>query len=151
VVFDSFQGIPENDEPHDKNIFGRPESFKAGSYWGTLDEVKRNVARFGRIDVCRFVPGWFEETLPGFHEPIAAMYLDVDLAASTRTCLKYLYPLLAAGGTLYSQDGHLPLVIEALSDADFWVNEVGCKPPRIEGLGQRKLIWTTKDASQSGG
>jgi O-methyltransferase len=146
VVFDSFQGMPDNDEPHDKNIFGRPESFKKGSYCGTIDEVKMNVARFGRIDVCRFVPGWFEETLPRFREPIAAIYMDVDLAVSTRTCLKYLYPLLMPGGTLYSQDGHLPLVIDVFSDTTFWLNEVGCQKPHIAGLGEKKLIWMTKEA-----
>ena len=146
VVFDSFQGMPDNDEPHDKNIFGRPESFKEGSYRGTLDEVKRNVARFGRIDACRFVPGWFEDTLPRFFEPIAAIYMDVDLAASTRTCLKHLYPLLMTGGMLYSQDGHLPLVIDVFADTDFWLHEVGCKKPHIVGLGEKKLIWMTKEA-----
>ena len=145
VVFDSFQGMPENDEPHSKNIFGRPERFTRGSYFGTLDEVRGNVSRFGRIEACRFVPGWFDDTLPGFSEPIAAIYMDVDLAASTRTCLKHLYPLLLPGGVLYSQDGHLPLVIEVFEDADFWMREVGCKKPQIVGLGERKLIKVTKD------
>lgn len=145
VVFDSFRGMPPNQEPHDRNIFGRPESFKEGAYLGTLEEVRSNVIRFGRIDVCRFVPGWFEDTLPAFDEPVAAAYLDVDLAASTRTCLKYLYPRLKPGGVLFSQDGHLPLVIEVFADPAFWRREVGCEPPRVEGLGKRKLIKIRRD------
>ncbi len=48
-----------------------------GSYKGTLDEVKANVAQYGHIEVCRFVKGWFDDTLPHFKEPIAAIYLDV--------------------------------------------------------------------------
>jgi O-methyltransferase len=146
VVFDSFQGLPDNNEPHDRNIFGRPEKFAEGSYCGSIDEVKANVARFGRPEVCRFVPGWFEETMPNFRKSIAAIYMDVDLAASTRTCLKYLYPLLMNGGTLYSQDGHLPLVIDVFADTEFWRNEVGCQKPPIVGLGEKKLIWITKEA-----
>ena len=72
VVFDSFEGIPDHDEPHDKNIFGGTASFPVGSYRGTLEEVKANVARYGEIDVCSFVQGWFDETLPSFSKPIAA-------------------------------------------------------------------------------
>ncbi len=148
VVFDSFQGIPENTEPHDKNIFGEPTSFKKGDYCGTLDEVKANVSKYGKIRCCRFVEGWFQHTLPKFQEPISAIYLDVDLASSTRTCLKYLYPLLEPGGVLFSQDGHLPLVIDVFDNDRFWWNEVGCKKPQIFGLGKKTLIKIIKaDAS----
>jgi len=146
VVFDSFEGIPENEEQHEKNIFGGRAGFKKGSYSGALEEVKGNVARFGKIDRCRFIPGWFDKTMPGFKETISAVYLDVDLASSTRTCLKYLYPLLENGGVLYSQDGHLPLVIQVFDDDKFWMDEVGCEKPRISGLGVKKLIKIIKGA-----
>jgi O-methyltransferase len=151
VVFDSFQGLPANDEPHDRNIFGRPEHFHGGAYRGTLAEVQTAVATFGRPRCCRFVPGWFAETLPAFREPVAAIYLDVDLASSTRECLKHLYPLLNVGGTLFSQDGHLPLVIDVLEDEDFWEREVGCPRPAVEGLGTRKLVRIVKQAASSRG
>jgi O-methyltransferase len=145
VVFDSFQGIPENDERHSKNIGGKV-SFKQGALCGTLDEVKTNVRNFGKIKNCRFVQGWFDDTMPGFKQPISAIYLDVDLASSTRTCLKYLYPLLEAGGVLYSHDGNRSLVVDVFGDDDFWMNEVGCKKPHIFGLGTNKLIKVIKEA-----
>ena len=94
VVFDSFQGVPNNCEPHEKNIFGGPARFKGGDLYGSLDEVKLNVSRFGRIKCCTFIAGWFDNTMSKFKEPISAIYLDVVLASSTRTCLQYLYPLL---------------------------------------------------------
>lgn len=125
-VFDSFEGIPKNEELHGNNIFGDRvqilgnPGFPAGSYCGSIDEVKRNISQFGEIDVCRFVKGWFEDTMPKFSRPIIAAYLDVDLASSTRTCLRYLYPLMIPGGCLYSQDGHLPLVIDVFEDDAFW-------------------------------
>jgi len=146
VVFDSFQGLPENDEPHVKNIFGGQASFKKGDYCGPLEEVKSNISKFGKIDCVRFVEGWFDDTMPKFKDRVACAYLDVDLASSTRTCLKYLYPLLEKGGILYSQDGHLPLVIKVFDDEKFWVTEVGFKKPTIEGLGKRKLIKITKES-----
>lgn len=144
VVFDSFQGIPVNEEAHQQNIFGGRAGFAAGDYRGTLAEVKANVSRFGDLESCRFVPGWFDETMPAFDANIAAIYLDVDLASSTRTCLKHLYPLLEPGGVLYSQDGHLPLVIDVLDDDDFWLREVGCEKPQIIGLRRRKLVKIVK-------
>jgi O-methyltransferase len=99
------------------------------------------------LDVCDFVKGWFKNTMPKFSKPIAAIYLDVDLASSTQTCLKYLYPLLVESGTLYSQDGHLPIVIDVFDDDDFWEKEVGYKKPHIKGLGEKKLIEIKKPKS----
>jgi O-methyltransferase len=144
VVFDSFEGIPENDEPMDKDIYGRATGFKKGDYCGALEEVARNVSSFGRIQSCRFIKGWFDDTMPDFHEPIAAAYIDVDLASSTKTCLQYLYPLLEEGGTIYSQDGHLPLVLDVLDDDAFWMNDVGFKKPTIHGFGEKKLVSMVK-------
>ena len=69
-----------------------------------------------------------------------AAYIDVDLALSTKTCLKYLYPLLQPGGVIFTQDGHLPLVIKVLDNDDFWENEVGYKKPIIKGLYREKLV-----------
>lgn len=145
VVFDSFEGIPENNEPHDKNIFGGDASFKKGDYCGALEEVKSNVTKYGKVHCCRFIKGWFDETMPGFNEPVAAAYIDVDLVSSTRTCIKFLYPLLEQGGTLYSQDGHLPLVLDVFSNDEFWLQEVGFKKPTVEGLGKSKLIKVVKE------
>jgi len=70
--------------------------------------------------------------------------LDVDLASSTRTCLKYLYPQIVLGGILFSEDGDFPLVIEVFNNDEFWQKEVGYKKPYIEGLGKSKLIKIVK-------
>ena len=82
--------------------------------------------------------------MPASREPIAAAYIDVDLASSTETCIKHLFPLLRPGGSLYSQDGHLPLVIDLLRNEEFWRDGVGCKKPQMDGLGQRKLVRIVK-------
>lgn len=146
VVFDSFQGLPEHNEPHDRNIYGVRTKLEKGGYRGTLEEVRENVRRFGKIDRCRFMEGWFDSTMPEFKKSVSAAFLDVDLASSTRTCLKYLYPLLETGGVLYSHDGDLPLVTEVYNDSVFWLKEVGCEKPLIKGLGKTKLIKVIKSA-----
>jgi len=142
-VFDSFEGLPKNDEQHSISTQGYSikDWFNEGNFAGSLDEVRKNVKDYGVAEIVTFHPGWFENTLPLFKEPIAAAYLDVDLAASTRTCLKYLYPLLVPGGVIFSQDGDFPLVIDVFKDKDFWMNEVGCLTiPPIEGLGKKITI-----------
>jgi len=142
ITFDSFEGLPENEEAHDKSIFGYSIKgwFEGKKFLGGLEEVKRNIEKYGAIDSCRFIKGWYEDTMPGFKEKIVAAYLDVDLASSTKTCLKYLYPLIEPGGILYSQDGDFPLVIDVFDDDEFWETEVGCKKPVIEGLRTSKML-----------
>jgi O-methyltransferase len=144
VVCDSFEGIPENREDHGTTLFGGGALFRAGDYRGDLEEVKGNVRDYGEIRVCRFVKGYFEDTLTDFRDSVAAAYIDADLASSTRTCLKYLWPLLAPGGVIFSQDGHLPLVLDVLRDKAFWQSELGCGPPEVIGLGLKKLVWFRK-------
>ena len=83
VVCDSFQGIPQHDEPHSENIFGGKVSFAEGSYAGSISEVKANIEKYGRLEICDFVVGYFADSLPDFRAPIIGAYLDVDLALST--------------------------------------------------------------------
>lgn len=139
-VFDSFEGLPVHNEDHGINIYNKPVTFEIGEYRGEYNEVLENVKTYGHISSCTFIKGWFENTMPDFKEDIAMAYIDVDLVASVSTCFKYIYPLLVSGGVIYCHDGHLPLIIELLGDDEYWKNEVGCKKPYIEGLGNVKLI-----------
>ncbi len=139
VVCDSFQGMPANAERHE-NIYGRSTEFREGAFRGTLSLVRRTVRRFGAPGVCDFVKGWFADTLPGVTRPLDVVLLDVDLVESTRTCMQWLYPLLRAGGVLFSQDGHLRATIALLGDARFWSDDVGVAMPEIRGLGCAKLV-----------
>jgi O-methyltransferase len=147
TVLDSFEGIPPNVEPHHESIFGYSiqEWFEEGTFRGTLAEVTQNVENYGDIETCQFVPGWFDDTLPGLDIQIAGAYIDVDLASSTRSCLRYLYPLLVPGGFLISQDGDFPLVIEVFDDDQFWEDSVGVPKPKILGLGTSKMLKVYKD------
>jgi hypothetical protein len=72
--------------------------------------------------------------------PLDVVLLDVDLEASTRTCLVHLVPRLRSGAVVLTQDGHLRAIIELLTSHSFWRNEVGVEPPQIHGLGHRKLL-----------
>lgn len=140
VVFDSFEGIPANNEFHS---YFREEAlvvFKKGSYYGSLREVKNNVKLYGELDECQFVKGLFDQTLPLFNEEIAVLFIDVDLISSTKSVLKYLYPHISKKGLCISHDGHLKFVVDLYQSENFWNNEVGVKKPRIIGLGRQKLL-----------
>ncbi len=58
-IYDSFKGLPAAN-PEDR----QGVNYIEGEYCGTLDEVKRNITRFGAIECCEFVEGWFSDTLP---------------------------------------------------------------------------------------
>jgi len=139
IVFDSFRGLPRNDERHTR-LDGTPVRFFGGAFPGRLPSVKRVVERFGAPSACEFRKGWFEETMPGFDLPIDVLHLDVDLLASTRTCLIHLFPRVRPGGIVFSQDAHLKAIVDLLASERFWREEVGVAPPRIDGLGVRKLV-----------
>lgn len=141
-VFDSFQGIPPNEEGHE--IYGETVTFEEGDYAASLEEVQSNIREHGDIDSCRFVQGWFDDTMPDFNEPVTAAYLDVDLVSSTKTCIQYIWPLLEPGGVIYSQDAHLTDIIDLFADEDFWRNEVGVEPPPIYRLNKAQLLVATK-------
>jgi O-methyltransferase len=142
IAFDSFRGIPANDERH-VGRDGRSLVFRERAFAATLPSVRSVVERFGAPEVCRFEKGWFEETLPRLDGPVDVALLDVDLLSSTRTCLTALAPRMRPGGTILSHDGHIRAIADLLADDGFWADEVGVRPSRIDGLGDDKLVELT--------
>lgn len=139
IAFDSFRGLPENDERHE-HLDGRTMVFRPGAFHGRLREVQRAVAAFGAPEVVEYRKGWFDETLPGFDQPVDVVLLDVDLLSSTRTCLVHLAPRLRPGGVIFTQDGHLRAIAALLADPAFWRDEVGVAPPHIPLVGREKFL-----------
>ncbi len=139
-VFDSFEGMPENKEAGGESIYGREHHFPKGSHAVRIDEVRENVEKYGDISRTKFHKGFFSETLPDFKEPVALACMNVDLALSTKDCLKYLSPLMSKDGIIYSQDAHFPWIIELLKDDRFWQNEIGILKPKMDDLGKLKFV-----------
>lgn len=105
-VADSFQGLPEP-EPH-RTEDVEDALWKVPFLAISLDQVKENFRRYGLLDDrVRFLPGWFEETLPTAPvDRIAVMRLDGDLYDSTMVALRSLYPKLSVGGYVIIDDYH---------------------------------------------
>lgn len=128
-VFDSFEGLPENNEPVAHTALGGVCPFNKGDFSGSLDEVRNNVEKFGEIDECYFVKGWFDKTMPSFKEEVITVFCDVDLESSTKICLKNMWPNLVHKGFFFSQDAHIPIVRRLFSNQDFWRDELGQNQP----------------------
>ena len=99
-VADSFQGFPAADDQGHLNA----TDFLAVP----VETVRENFARLGLDEGVRFVPGFFEETMPGLTgRTWSLLRLDADTYEATWLALSALYPGLAAGGYVVVDDYHV--------------------------------------------
>jgi O-methyltransferase len=100
-VADSFQGFPRSRERDAAGIDLSAFGFLAVP----LEEVRASFARLGFERGVRFVPGFFEETLPPLaRERFAIVRLDADTYEATGLALRCLYPGLSVGGHIILDD-----------------------------------------------
>lgn len=137
-VFDSFEGLPEpgrDDRAH--KLVGSREiaTYEKGSWAGSLEEVRSNVGRFGRLDLCTFHRGYFADTLPGFGEPCVFVYVDADLRDSVADCLRHLWPLLAQGGYFFTHEAPHMEIAFLFFDRPWWRRNLGQEAPGLIGAG----------------
>jgi hypothetical protein len=129
-IFDSFQGLPAAVEGDREAQF-----YKPGEYCGTLDEVRDNIRRHGAIEVCEFVPGWFNDTLPRLDRPVILAFLDVDLEASLHTCVRCIWPNLVDRGYIFIDEcvgvGYCALFYSER----YWTKYFDRTPPGLIGAG----------------
>lgn len=88
---DSFQGLPSAEDHYGK-----------GDFHGTLEEVKANINRFGNPASVQFIDGWYSSSLSSFQEPLALIWIDVDLQNSVMDILTNVMKNLAADGVIFS-------------------------------------------------
>lgn len=138
VVFDSFEGMPEPDEADEAHVLLQSEqvhTYEAGSWRGSLSDVRRNVARYGDLDACEFEKGYFEETLPTFDRPVSLVFLDVGLRGSAETCLEELWPRLRPEGYLFTHDVKHMEISSLFFDRQWWRDHLGRDAPGLVGAG----------------
>jgi hypothetical protein len=93
-VFDSFSGLPPSDSTY----------YREGEFAGSLPEVRRNVAAYGRPQPVVFHEGFFADTLGQFTEPtVMCLWMDVDLESSSRDVMA-VFPRLDPRGVLFSHE-----------------------------------------------
>jgi len=137
-IFDSFAGLPDpatEDRAHRLVGLRQVHTYAKGAWAGAVDEVRGNIARYGKIDVCDFYVGFFEQTLVTLDEPCVLAFVDVDLRQSLETCLEYIWPHLQDDCYLFTHEApHLEISSLFFSEA-WWYSRMHCAPPGLVGAG----------------
>ena len=140
-IFDSFEGLPEPEKIDLKHsivpwiAYEKEAVYNKGMYYGSLDDVKNNIKKYGCIDVCQFYKGFFKETIPDFKITASCIIMDVDLIQSARTVLRFLWPQLKSDGLLFTHESGVIDFIESITDINWWEKELNQKPPILYGAG----------------
>lgn len=140
-VCDSFQGFPERESTEEYDLSA---DLAACDFLAIpLAEVQASFARLGLADGVEFVPGFFDETLPGLAgRQWSVIRLDGDTYDATRLALDVLYPGLAPGGYLVVDDYRQ---LEECSRAvDEFRREHGIEDP-IEHIDWNGVRWRRGD------
>ena len=122
-IFDSFEGLPTPEESDRRHLLLNDRSmrvYERGSWNGPFEEVQANLSRYGAIDACRFHRGFFDQTLPSFKEPICFAFCDVDLAASLRTCIEYIWPLLGDNCPFFTHEANQVVIAALFYSEKIW-------------------------------
>jgi hypothetical protein len=138
VVCDSFEGLPapeEYDKVHYNIAKKRVKVYEKGDYAGTLEQVKLNIGRFGKIGVCEFVKGYYEMTLKQLDGPYVLAFVDVDLHKSLKECITSLWPRLVKGAHFFSHEANDMAYTSLFFDKEWWKENLDCSPPGLVGSG----------------
>ena len=101
-LFDTFQGLPRpsQDDP-DFEI----ADLYTGKCLGSVEDVRASLAQLGVRENLHFVPGLFQDTLPGSPvSSIAVLHVDGDWYESVKVCLESFYDKVSVGGIIQFDD-----------------------------------------------
>jgi hypothetical protein len=131
IVCDSFQGLP----PVDSNdIVDKKSEFRQGEYRGTLENVRENIRRFGKLEQVEFLPGWYQQSFAELQEiSVACAFWDVDLQASFRACLLGLWNQINHGTKVFVHDVDRKSVVEVFTDETWWRKNLNTSSPELIG------------------
>lgn len=142
VVCDSFEGLPEAEsrylrDQHCRRSEEWVSDWTAGRYAARLEQVQGTIERCGELSVCRFVKGWFNETLTDENLPgrVALAFADVDLANSARDCFVAIWPRLSEKGVYVTHDTAYIKVLQELYRPELWRDTFKSFPPILFGAG----------------
>ena len=130
IIYDSFEGLPEG-EPGDRQAKG----YKKGDFCGTLEEVRKNIERYGAIQCCVLIKGWFEDTLVRLNAPVLLAFIDVDLESSLDTCVRCIWPNLTDGGYIFIDEFISTDYCSLFFSEKYWDKYFNRKPPGLIGAG----------------
>ena len=100
-ALDSFEGFNPRDVEHDQRLGSRVPlgAFTSTSYEYVVQKVRA-------LDIANVViiPGFFEDTLAHWQNPLCFALIDCDLELPVRFCLTKIFPWLVPGGIILIDD-----------------------------------------------
>jgi O-methyltransferase len=138
VICDSFEGLPEPkeyDRAHYAVHTGHTDTYEKGRFSASLAEVQENIARYGSLDVCDFVVGYFQDTLPDLQGKYVMAFLDVDFIDSLKPCIKAIWPNLQEGCKVYVHEARSLPLVSVFFDSSWWSENLKEAPPGFVGAG----------------
>ncbi len=104
LLYDSFQGLPEQQEEDTHATVGR------GGCKAQRTDVEETFARLG-LDCPSIIEGWFKDTLPqALPDRIAFAHIDGDYYSSVLESLHAIYPRMPKGAITVIDDYRDPLM-----------------------------------------
>jgi len=136
-VCDSFSGLPSAESDIRRNYAHLKVQghYAEGMYAGALEEVRGNIAKYGNLESCEFLPGFFSESLHKLPASLVFAFVDVDLTSSMRDCVRQIWPRLIDEGLLYTDDSCDLEVVRVWFDDAWWQKELGQAAPGYVGSG----------------
>lgn len=140
-VCDSFEGLPAPKDNERYEVHGGSADYylwEKGEFAseGGVEGVKRNVERFGDLEPCRFVKGFFSDTLGDIEtDSVVLIFEDADLRSSVEDCLKGLWPKLQDGCKFFSHEPWSVQVVSLFYDASWWTENLDTHAPGFHGSG----------------
>ena len=100
---DTFEGLPEPEAMDVRFVKGSFDvKFGKGAFHCPLESVQKYLSGFSGVE---FHQGYFPASADSLRETrFSFANLDVDLYASTKGCLEFLYPRMSSGGVIISHD-----------------------------------------------
>ncbi|WP_256391817.1 TylF/MycF/NovP-related O-methyltransferase [Natronoarchaeum rubrum] len=138
VAFDCFEGMPEPGEADAEHLLvasERVHTYEENSWSASLREAVDNVEQYGDPSAVSIRPGYFEETMPTFDEPVALAFLDVGLRSSAETAVRELWPLLGDNCYLFTHEAKHMEIAALFFEGEWWREHVGADPPGLVGAG----------------
>lgn len=137
IIYDSFEGLPSAEKKIKRYypFLSLRGYYKKGMYAGSLNDVKKNISKYGELGVVEFRKGLFETTLKSHKEKLDFVFIDVDLTSSTYTCIKYLWPKLKKGCYFFTDDACDMTVVECWFNKNWWKENLNLNPPGYVGSG----------------
>lgn len=145
-VCDSFEGLPppKEDEKHTyHSATAESYDWQEGEFssQGGIGTVRNNITKYGNIEACTFVKGFFEDTLKDIEtDAVVLVFEDADLVSSVEDCLKYLWPKLQDNCLFFCHEPWSIDVVGIFYNQDWWQKNLNTTPPGFYGSGQGVVV-----------